>query len=204
MKIIAENIGKKYNKEWIFRNLSLTLNSNQSIAIIGANGAGKSTFLQLLAGVTPPSEGKISHRNDKFILPSDSYYNHISYAAPYLELIEEMTIRELATFHKNFKPFSENSSTEEFIKKIALEHAADKEIRQLSSGMKQRVKLGLALFSDTPILMLDEPTTNLDNKGIDWYLKEINEQLNKRIIIISSNQKHEYDFCEETLLIHKN
>ncbi|HWZ23126.1 MAG TPA: ATP-binding cassette domain-containing protein, partial [Cytophagaceae bacterium] len=189
MKIVAEKIGKKYNKEWIFRNLSLVLQHNQSIAITGANGAGKSTFLQLLAGTTPASEGKITYKNDKLNFPAEEYYKYISYAAPYLELIEEMTIRELANFHKNFKPFSENISTEEFLQKIVLEHAADKEIRQLSSGMKQRVKLGLALFSRTPIVMLDEPTTNLDNKGIDWYLNEINQQLNKRIIIISSNQK---------------
>jgi ABC-type multidrug transport system ATPase subunit len=201
VKIVAEKIGKKYNREWIFRNLSLVLHHNQSIAITGANGAGKSTFLQLLAGTTPASEGAITYKNDKLKFPPEEYYKYISYAAPYLELIEEMTIRELATFHKNFKPFSENISTEEFLKKIVLEHAADKEIRQLSSGMKQRVKLGLALFSSTPILMLDEPTTNLDNKGIDWYLSEINQQLNKRIIIISSNQKHEYEFCEETLVI---
>jgi ABC-type multidrug transport system ATPase subunit len=201
VKIVAEKIGKKYNKEWIFRNLSLVLQHNQSIAITGANGAGKSTFLQLLAGTTPASEGKITYKNDKLNFPAEEYYKYISYAAPYLELIEEMTIRELANFHKNFKPFSENISTEEFLQKIVLEHAADKEIRQLSSGMKQRVKLGLALFSRTPIVMLDEPTTNLDNKGIDWYLNEINQQLNKRIIIISSNQKHEYDFCEDILKI---
>ncbi len=201
MEIIAENIGKKFNKEWIFRNLSIRLNSTQSLAITGPNGSGKSTLLQVLAGSLPTSEGKINYVKGKRLLPPDYFYTHISFAAPYLELIEEMSIRELADFHKSFKPFSNTISTEEFLSKIMLEHAAEKEIRFLSSGMKQRVKLGLALFSESAVLMLDEPTTNLDSKGIDWYLAEINKQVNKRIIIVSSNQSYEYDFCEEIIKI---
>jgi ABC-type multidrug transport system ATPase subunit len=201
VEVVAENIGKKYNKEWIFKNLSLILKNNQSLAITGPNGSGKSTLLQILAGATPPSEGKISYLNEKLILNPENFYHYISIAAPYLELIEEMTIRELTEFHKKFKPFSGNISTDQFMQKIFLENAADKEIRFLSSGMKQRVKLGLALFSDTPILLLDEPTTNLDSKGIDWYLGEINQQLGKRIVVVSSNLKHEYDFCRETLMV---
>jgi len=201
MEIIAGNIGKKFSKEWIFRNLSFNLKQSQSLAITGPNGSGKSTLLQILAGATPPTEGQVDYLKGKFILSPDHFYKFISFAAPYLELIEEMTIRELAEFHKGFKPFSENISTNEFLSKIALNHAADKEIRYLSSGMKQRVKLGLALFSDTPILMLDEPTTNLDSKGTDWYLEEITKQLNKKIIIICSNQRHEYEFCEEIIKV---
>jgi ABC-type multidrug transport system ATPase subunit len=203
MEIIAENIGKKFNKEWIFRNLSLTLNNNQSLAITGPNGAGKSTLLQVLAGAIPSSEGKINYLKGKRFLSPDYFYTQIAYASPYLELIEEMNIRELSDFHKGFKSFSNNISTEEFLAKIMLEHASEKEIRFLSSGMKQRVKLGLALFSDTPILMLDEPTTNLDSKGTDWYLEEITKQLNKRIIIVSSNQHYEYSFCEKTIKIRE-
>ena len=201
MEIIAENIGKKFNKEWIFRNLSLRLKSSQSLAITGPNGSGKSTLLQVLAGAIPSSEGNLNYLQEKRFLSPDYFYTHLSYASPSLELIEEMSIRELSDFHKSFKSFSNNISTEEFLTKIMLEHAAEKEIRFLSSGMKQRVKLGLALFSDTPILMLDEPTTNLDSKGTDWYLEEINKQVNKRIIIVSSNQAFEYNFCEEIIKI---
>lgn len=202
MEVVAENIGKKYTKEWIFRDLSLVLKDNQSLAITGPNGSGKSTLLQIMAGATPPTEGKINYLKGKLFLTPENFYHHISIAAPYLELIEEMTIRELTDFHKKFKPFSGNISTTEFIKKIFLDDAADKEIRFLSSGMKQRVKLGLALFSDTPILLLDEPTTNLDSKGIDWYLSEINQQLGKRIVVVSSNLRHEYEFCEKTLIVN--
>ena len=204
MEIIAENIGKKFSKEWIFRNLSFKLTNNRSLAITGPNGSGKSTLLQVIAGSSIPTQGTISYKKENQVVAPDQFYSYISYAAPYLELIEEMTIRELADFHKGFKPFARNISTEQFLSNIKLDHAADKEIRVLSSGMKQRVKLGLALFSGTPILLLDEPTTNLDSTGIDWYLEEIKKQLQKRIIIICSNQRYEYDFCDEELKILDN
>ena len=201
MEIAAEKIGKKFNKEWIFKNFSISIKENQSLAVTGPNGSGKSTLLQLLAGMLPPTEGKIRFQTDQLNLPVEEWYQTIAYAAPYLELIEEMSIRELSNFHQNFKPFKNNLSTEEFINKIGLGHASEKEIRFLSSGMKQRVKLGLALFSNTSILMLDEPTTNLDSKATDWYLEEIHKQLGKRIILICSNQSHEYSFCKDLIKI---
>lgn len=204
MEIIAENIGKKFNKEWIFRNFTFRLSSQDSLAVTGPNGSGKSTLLQIIAGSAPSTEGNIRYVNGKRNLPSDLFYQFVSYAAPYLELVEEMTVRELADFHKQFKPFTGTISTDEFISKVMLEQAAEKEIRFLSSGMKQRMKLGLALYSETPILLLDEPTTNLDSKGIDWYLEEINKQLHKRIIIIASNQRYEYDFCEKEMAVRDN
>lgn len=162
MEIIAEKIGKKFNKEWIFRNFSFTLNHNQSFAITGPNGSGKSTLLQVLSGATIPSEGQLNYQQNKLIIPPESFYQYISLAAPYLELIEELTIRELANFHQRFKPFAETISTNQFLEKIKLEHAADKEIRVLSSGMKQRVKLGLALFSNSPILLSNWRRTTCD------------------------------------------
>ena len=81
-----------------------------------------------------------------------------------------------------------------------LEKDADKLISNFSSGMKQRLKLGLAFFSESSIAFLDEPTSNLDEKGVNWYLENVREILNKKLVFISSNQKHEYDFCSE--LIH--
>jgi ABC-type multidrug transport system ATPase subunit len=201
MEIVAENIGKKFNRDWIFRNLSLTLSSAQSIAITGPNGSGKSTLLQIISGHIPSSEGKIKAQKNKVVISEDDLYQYISYAAPYLELIEEMTLLEMVDFHKKFKPLSDRLSSKEFISKINLEKATEKEIRFFSSGMKQRLKLGLAIFSDTPILILDEPTSNMDSSGIDWYLDEIKKQIGKRIILIGSNQRYEYDFCDQEIMI---
>jgi len=120
-----------------------------------------------------------------------------------MELIEEMNIIELATFHSKFKPFTNGVSPSNFAEKINLNQASNKEVRFFSSGMKQRVKLGLAFYSNTPILMLDEPCTNLDETGINWYLDEIKKQLNNRTILICSNQREEYSFCDETINLKK-
>jgi len=134
---------------------------------------------------------------------SDLLFNQLSIAAPYLELVEEFTLSEQIDFHLKFKTFAANTTKDQLIQLLQLEKSKDKEIRFFSSGMKQRVKLGLALYSDTPILLLDEPTTNLDTQGCEWYQKEIKKNLKGRLVIICSNQRNEYDFCDEVIKLGK-
>jgi ABC-type multidrug transport system ATPase subunit len=197
MEIKIENLGKRFNREWIFRNLNLSFQINKSYAITGPNGSGKSTLLQILTGMMPFSEGKLSFLNQQEIDP-DNYYKFLSIAAPYQELIEEFTLEELVDFHLKFKEFK-SISKDEFYERLLLVHSIHKEIRFFSSGMKQRVKLGLAMYTDSPILFLDEPTSNLDSQGTEWYLNEIQNNLSDRIVIICSNQTYEYSFCNEVI-----
>ncbi len=198
MKISLQNAGKRFNRDWIFRSCSLDFLPNKSYAITGANGSGKSTLLQVIAGATMQSEGKIIYTHNNSETATD-HYNHIAIAAPYLELIEEMTATEMLQFHTAFKPFT--ASVDEMLAAVQLEKAAHKQIRYFSSGMKQRLKLAQAFFSQVPVLLLDEPTTNLDAEGIALYQNLINEQLGKKLIIISSNVKEEYSFCDEVIRI---
>lgn len=151
----------------------------------------------------PASEGSLSYSKGKLSIPPESFYKQLSLAAPYQELIEEFTLSEQLNFHLKFKSFRKEVSKEHFTEILQLQKSQDKEIRYFSSGMKQRLKLGLAIYSDTPVLLLDEPTTNLDVQGTDWYLKEINSNLKDRLVIICSNQRHEYDFCEELISMSK-
>lgn len=196
MHLSAIKLGKRYNLEWIFRNLDLTFESGRSYAITGANGSGKSTLLQVLSGFLPASEGTVTYSHEGNEITPDIIYRSIGIAAPYQELIEEFTLREQVGFHLKFKKFKEHLSGDNFIKKLQLERSQDKEIRFFSSGMKQRLKLGLAIFSDTPLLLLDEPTTNLDEQGIDWYHNTISQYKKDRLVIVCSNQRYEYDFCD--------
>lgn len=202
MQIILDKVGKRYNREWIFRNLSLSFIKGHSYAITGPNGSGKSTLLQVISGVIPASEGRIEYKNDKNILPED-LYKHITLATPYLELIEEFTLSELLDFHLKFKTFRNSISKQEFIERLKFEKSQNKEVRFFSSGMKQRLKIGLALYSDSSVLLLDEPTSNLDHANIDWYKDEVVQHLNNRIVIICSNQPYEYEFCEEVIDLGK-
>lgn len=174
MNITVENIGKKFVREWIFRHASFELLSGQTYTFVGPNGSGKSTLLQLLTGIFPASEGIISYTDHAGKdIDVDDWYKHIVIAAPYMELVEEFTLREMVEFHIKFKPLKNKISVLEFEDLIQLSHASNKLIRHFSSGMKQRLKLGLAFMSDVPVIFLDEPTTNLDPQGFQWYLDNV-------------------------------
>ncbi|WP_293310747.1 ABC transporter ATP-binding protein [Pedobacter sp. UBA5917] len=200
MKISLQNAGRRFNKEWIFRNLSTEFSSGNSYAILGPNGSGKSTLLSILNGSLSPSEGKITF-SDTAEIPVENIYRHISLAAPYLELVETFTLKEIIDFHFKFKNFADGLDSKKLIGILGLEKAKNKEIKYFSSGMKQRTKLALACCTDTPILFLDEPTSNLDVQGINWY-RELIENFGKdRLMIIGSNQIQEYDFCTTQIQI---
>ena len=200
MKIVLNNAGRRFNKEWIFRNLSTEFTSGSSYAILGPNGSGKSTLLSVLSGSLSPSEGSISFSETKEI-PAEDIYKQISLAAPYLELVETFTLRELIDFHFKFKNFAQGVDAKSLVSILGLEKSANKQIKYFSSGMKQRTKLALACCADSPILFLDEPTSNLDVQGINWY-RELMEQFTKnRLIVIGSNQIQEYDFCQHEIQI---
>jgi ABC-type multidrug transport system ATPase subunit len=198
MQIICSNLGKRYNREWIFRHFNFEFSSAKKYAITGSNGAGKSTLLQVIAGAILHTEGTVQFTEEKSIA-NENMYNQLSFAAPYLELIEEMTATELLKFHSTFKPLTKSIDT--VLEEVSLKTAANKQIRYFSSGMKQRLKLAQAFFSNTPILLLDEPTTNLDEDGIALYHRLVNSYAKDRLVIVSSNDKQEYNFCEEVISI---
>jgi ABC-type multidrug transport system ATPase subunit len=195
MKITLIDAGKRFNRDWIFRHLSYEFSTGHSYAITGPNGSGKSTLLQSIAGAIGVSEGQINYD----AIAPEHVYRHLSLAAPYLQLIEEMTVTEFLHFHAAFKPFLPGHGAAEIIRRVGLENAAHKQMRYYSSGMKQRVRLAQALFSDTPVVLLDEPCTNLDTDGIGLYRRLIAEITADRVVIVSSNDLQEYDFCEEIL-----
>ncbi len=203
MKIRLENIGKRFNKEWIFRNINLEFEDSQSIVILGGNGSGKSTFLQVIAGNYLPSEGGIKYTDKKGdVILSDNLFRHLSISSPYLDLFEEFSLKETFEFHAKFKPLLLSNS--EIIKLAYLDSAIDKPIKYFSSGMKQRVRLALSILSDCPILFLDEPTSNLDSKGIAWYRELMTKYANNKLVFVgSNNQENEYFFCDRSINIEE-
>jgi len=228
MKISLINAGKRFNRDWIFRNFHQEFISGTAYAITGPNGSGKSTLLQVIGGAmmmsegnaryiignTPPATGngqssptaaanagKATGNADGKEVHIDKVFQYVSIAAPYLELIEEMTLQEFLQFHGQFKPFLPGFTINDIIAGIGLQAATHKQIRFYSSGMKQRVKLAQAIFSNVPCILLDEPTTNLDAAGIALYHQLIKEYANNRLIIVSSNDEQEYSFCTETINI---
>lgn len=201
MKINLSKAGKRFNREWIFRNADLEFNSLTSYAITGPNGSGKSTLLQCIGGMLQLSEGSIDYGISNQQLTNDEVYKQISFCAPYLDVIEEMTLIEFLQFHNQFKPFINNFSIEHIVDEIGLNAAIHKQIRLYSSGMKQRVKLAQAIFSDCKFVLLDEPCSNLDAKGIELYHSLIEKYCKERLVIVCSNDEVEYSFTTERISI---
>ncbi|MEO7922743.1 MAG: ATP-binding cassette domain-containing protein [Chitinophagaceae bacterium] len=215
MTISLSDAGKRFNRDWIFRHFNYQFEAGQSYAITGPNGSGKSTLLQVLSGAMMINEGNMEFGVGKLetgdvsresvvgkkTIPVEAIYQYVSIAAPYLEVVEEMTVKEFFDFHQGFKPFLPGISTDSIIASIGLEKAVNKQIRFYSSGMKQRVKLAQCIFSDTAIVLLDEPCTNLDSEGIELYHRLIHDHCSDRLVVVSSNDKVEYSFCAKSINI---
>jgi len=195
MKIILEDIGKKFRNNWIFRHINHSI--DVSSAILGKNGSGKSTLVQIISGFMLPTEGKVTYIEDNDrILSSQNNRHSFSIAAPYLELLEEYTLREHLEFHIKFKPLLNKITVDNALALSGLQNSANKQIRAFSSGMKQRTRLLLAICSDTPVVLLDEPTSNLDSDSIKWYHELVQEFHNNRLFIVCSNHfEKDYPFC---------
>ena len=197
MIVDAQGLVKTFGTKRAVDELSFTLKPGSVTGFLGPNGSGKSTFLQCIAGSLYTTEGKVNFNLNGKALEPEVVYKQLSICAPYLELIEEMTPVEFLSYHASFKPFIKGWNATKIIEEIGLDKAKQKQIRYFSSGMKQRVKLAQAFFSDTPVLLLDEPCTNLDQQGIDLYKHLISSLCNDRLVLISSNDATEYGSCTE-------
>jgi ABC-type multidrug transport system ATPase subunit len=196
------NLSKKFSQQWIFRDISIQANEGDAVAITGFNGSGKSTLIQIIAGYISPTNGEVDYLiKGKKSNPGD-FYQHISLATPYLELIEEFTLKEMISFYRKFKPFPDNLDTEKIIETTGLGFSSGKPIKYFSSGMKQRVKLTLALMADASCALLDEPLSNLDQNGVNWFAGLINDYKKNKILFISSNRtEEETGICNKFITI---
>lgn len=203
MTISLSDTGKRFNRDWIFRHFTYNFDHGQSYAITGPNGSGKSTLLQVLSSSLAISEGKITFKNaaSSDTINDEKVFKQIALAAPYLDVIEEMTFSEFMQFHIAFKPLLPGLTIPQIAEITGLQKAVNKQIRYYSSGMKQRVKLAQCIFSDTSTVLLDEPCTNLDADGIALYHSLIQNYCTNRLVVVSSNDKVEYDFCRNTVSI---
>lgn len=201
MKVELNDISKRYRYEWVLRGLSTTFQEGTQYAISGPNGSGKSTLLRMISAHLTPSQGSVSFFRKEKKIDIGEVYAHLTYAAPYIDLIEEFTLIEAIRFHTRFKTLNNGLTEKDLIDLLALPKATNKQIRHFSSGMKQRLKLGLAICSESEILLLDEPTSNLDLQGIDWYRHLMASFAQDRLAIIASNAEVDFDFCTHRLRV---
>ncbi len=194
MEILVQNLSKKFRQEFVLKSFSHSFKSGQSYALTGPNGSGKSTLLQLIAQFTLPNSGTVEMTG----IDPELAYSHITYAAPYVELIEEYTLPEHLDILVKNKYLPASVTLELLEDFIDLQPGRFKLIKNYSSGMRQKIKLGFALLSDRSVLLLDEPTTNFDEQAKNWFFIRLEQQRHK-LIIVASNEAREIEFCKEKI-----
>ncbi len=200
MRVTLTAVTKSFGRETVFKGVDLVLEPGSRTAILGPNGSGKSTLLQVIAGAAMPTSGIVAHELNGTALEADMVYRHISIAAPYLGLYEDLSLQEAIDTHCAFKPLRGAPSVKDVARTALLEKDLQKPVRNFSSGMKQRLKLTLAILSETPLLLLDEPGSNLDAKGLEWFRALLNAHLDGRTVVVASNRQAEETFaCEATV-----
>jgi ABC-type multidrug transport system ATPase subunit len=202
MEVEIIGVSKAFQDYHIFKNVDIVLPAETKAVVLGANGSGKSTLLKIISGAMMPSKGRVVFSKNGQPIASDKRYQEVSFCAPYIDLIEDFTLNEHIVFQQKFKPFQKGLSTQEIIKILYLSRFADREIKTFSSGMKQRVRLALAVLADASLLLLDEPTSNLDAEGKGWYKSLIeNWALHKTIVVGSNHQPDEYFLATQTIQV---
>lgn len=201
MTISLSQVSKRYQSNWIFKGIDYTFEEGQQYAILGANGSGKSTLLRAVAGMQNINKGKIAYDLGGKTITAEQVYRHISYCAPGMDLIEELSLREFLIFHFSFKKILPGYTIDQIIDLMGMQASAHKFIHEFSSGMKQRVKLAQAFFADTPVLLLDEPCSNLDLAGVDMYLQWLRDYTPARLVIVASNDEREYEGIRQLISV---
>jgi ABC-type multidrug transport system ATPase subunit len=201
MTIWINDITKTYFRQNIFDPISFTFNADMHTAVVGNNGAGKSTLLRLLSGQLLPTKGTIIWKLKEAELNPLHLFKYISWSAPYIDFPESLSVTELIAFQHSLHPLTLNSNN--LLEQCQLSQAKNKTIAQLSNGMRQRLKLALAFNNQKPLLLLDEPCTNLDETGIEYYRTLLVQQTKNKTVIIASNQAFETETCMARLELKK-
>ncbi|HNR07267.1 MAG TPA: ABC transporter ATP-binding protein [Saprospiraceae bacterium] len=198
MEVRIDRLSKRYQHGWVFRDLTHDFRNHQCYGIAGRNGSGKSTFLKIISGLLSATRGEVNYHLGGQTVSRENIYQEVNVAAPYTDLIEEFTLREMVRFHCRFKPLSVDRA-EDWIEMTGLSRAADRPLAFYSSGMKQKVKLALAMYSRGSLLLLDEPTSNLDDNARSWFFDHLEKQKGNKTVFIASNEAEDFRMCEEVI-----
>lgn len=201
--IEIKSVFKRFQEEWIIKNFSHLFEAGSITGLSGRNGSGKTTLLRIIAGFLTSSKGEIAYSNQETIIPEDQWYKHLSFSAPYLTMNEELTAKELFEMFSSMKVFN-NMNADQFLNQCYLTNDRNKYVKNYSSGMKQRLNLALCLLNESPVLLLDEPTSFLDSKAKEWFFELLSQRKSGKTVIIASNEAEDFKFCQNILEIGVN
>jgi ABC-type multidrug transport system ATPase subunit len=204
MDLSIQKLSKAFNQRTVFKELTFQIKSGSRFAITGPNGSGKSTLLKILSGGLLPSAGQVQYSLNDQVVSDEILYRYVHFVAPYNTVIEELNLPELFRLHhqlgllKAFKQYADWKDRLDYL------FDPDSQIKTFSSGMKQRIKLGLALLDDRPLILLDEPGSNLDAQGKAWFYQLLDQMSTSQTLIIASNESAEIAYCNSSMSVGKS
>lgn len=199
IRIELTGVGKRFARNWVLQDLAEVFSGGEIVGVTGRNGSGKSTLLRIICGQLTPSRGKVTVELNGEAVRGEDLYRLVSWTGPYFEIPEELTISEFLRFHFRFKTLRPGLSLSAIPEMLELSSARNRRLQDCSSGMRQRVLLGSALYADTPLLLLDEPTVTLDTDAVQWFHRQLREQRANRLVIVASNDTEDLRQCNRIL-----
>jgi len=204
MDLSIQKLSKAFNQKSVFENLSFDVRTGSRLAITGSNGSGKSTLLKILSGGLLPTAGRIVYTREGNTIKEDALFRHIHFVAPYNTVIEELSLKEIFVLHQSLGLLKSYPGFQPWLQELNYPFNPDQQIKLYSSGMKQRIKLGLSLLDDRPLILLDEPTSNLDEQGKAWFFQLLSQLSKLQTLIIASNDQLEISHCETKINLEKS
>jgi ABC-type multidrug transport system ATPase subunit len=178
-------VSKRFGRDWIFKDVDMTLEEGQHTALLGSNGSGKSTLLRIIAGQLGRSKGELQYSDQGKNVPIEKVYRSLSFVAPYIDVYRQLTFKELIDFHFSLRSLSSGKTKSDVLNSIQV--PAQKALNSFSSGMIQRVKLALSFYTDSSLMIFDEPTMNLDEEGSEWFIHQLQNIPQEVTVIVASN-----------------
>jgi len=199
----ATEISQKFNRRRIFEAISFKISGGQSLAITGPNGSGKTTLIKIICQLLRPTSGKLLIRNEERIIHPHQIYPYVGLVGPYLQLYNNLSALENYTFFARIRGLTVDiQHFKQLMVRLGLQGREFDELRTYSSGMLQRMKYVVAIMHQPRILILDEPTANLDEDGSEIIYGIMEDQKKENILIIATNEPEEVKFGEETVVLN--
>lgn len=194
----AINLTRKFDRKAIFENLNFELKSSSSTAITGRNGSGKSTLIKIISNLLSQSSGELNLYHGENKVKRENVFKYIGFVSPYLNLYDEFTGYENLKIISDIRGYG-HENIDIVLNRVGLFPRRNDLLKIYSSGMKQRLKIAFSILHEPEVLLLDEPTSNLDTDGISIVDDIVSEYKANKIVIIATNDAHERSLCEKEI-----
>jgi len=189
--IEVKNLQKKFEATEAVKKINFNIKKNQTLALLGPNGCGKTTTIGMLLGLITPTSGQIFINEEELNYKNHQFLDIMNFASPYVELPKKLSVLEnLKVYGRMYLIKNLSEKIEQLVEDLNLKSFLNKKTGELSSGQKNRVSLAKSLINNPKILLLDEPTASLDPDTGDYirsYLEKYKIENNVSILLASHN-----------------